>query len=60
MSGKKKSNFMVMLHDGFQHLSYWDKFMPTSDYEGVMMDTHIYQMFNDHVSLSSIFLSSEH
>ncbi|KJA13867.1 glycoside hydrolase family 5 protein [Hypholoma sublateritium FD-334 SS-4] len=44
---KKRSDFMVMLHDGFQRLSYWDKFMPSSEYEGVMMDTHIYQMFND-------------
>ncbi|KAF8200321.1 exo-1,3-beta-glucanase [Pholiota molesta] len=50
LSGKKQSNIVVMLHDGFQHLSYWNDFMPEDKYEGVMMDTHIYQMFNDHDS----------
>lgn len=39
---------MVLIHDAFQHLSYWNNFMPKDQYEGVMMDTHIYQMFNDH------------
>ncbi|PPQ82283.1 hypothetical protein CVT25_008433 [Psilocybe cyanescens] len=51
LGGKKKSNFIVMLHDAFQHLSYWNNFMPNNTYDGVMMDTHIYQMFNDHASL---------
>ncbi|KAF8968789.1 exo-beta-1,3-glucanase [Flammula alnicola] len=48
LRGRKQSSLIVMLHDAAQRLSYWDKFMPSSQYEGVMMDTHIYQMFGDH------------
>ncbi|KAH8987334.1 exo-1-3-beta-glucanase [Lactarius hatsudake] len=40
-------NFVVLLHDAFQPLSYWNNFMPQQQYDGVAMDTHIYQMFSD-------------
>ncbi|KAF8968788.1 exo-1,3-beta-glucanase [Flammula alnicola] len=48
LQGRKQSGLIVMLHDTFRPLSYWNKFMPSPQYEGVMMDTHIYQMFGDH------------
>ncbi|KAG6813230.1 hypothetical protein H0H92_013117 [Tricholoma furcatifolium] len=44
----QQSNTVVVLHDAFQPLSYWNGFMvPSKGYQGVMMDTHIYQMFSD-------------
>jgi glucan 1,3-beta-glucosidase len=39
-----------MIHDAFQPLSYWQNFMPSPQYEGVILDTHIYQVFDDGVS----------
>lgn len=41
-----ESNTVVLIHDAFQDLSYWNGFM-TSGFDGVAMDTHIYQMFSD-------------
>ncbi|KAI9511875.1 glycoside hydrolase family 5 protein [Russula earlei] len=47
-----RSNIVVLIHDAFQPLSYWDGFMPQGQFVGVAMDTHIYQMFSyDTVSL---------
>ncbi|OJA19124.1 hypothetical protein AZE42_02153 [Rhizopogon vesiculosus] len=43
----QQSNTVELIHDAFQSLSYWDGFMSSSDYQGVAMDTHIYQMFSD-------------
>jgi len=45
----EQSNTVVLLHDAFQPLSYWDGFMNYNNgqYQGVAMDTHIYQMFSD-------------
>ncbi|KAI9453571.1 exo-beta-1,3-glucanase [Lactarius psammicola] len=43
----QRSNIVVLLHDAFQPLSYWNNFMPQQRYDGVAMDTHIYQMFTD-------------
>lgn len=43
-----QSNTVVLIHDAFQDLSYWNGFM-TSGFDGVAMDTHIYQMFSDAV-----------
>jgi len=40
------SNTVVMIHDAFQPLSYWDGFMTPPNYDGVAMDTHIYQIFS--------------
>ncbi|KAK0189581.1 exo-beta-1,3-glucanase [Armillaria mellea] len=41
------TNAVVLIHDAFQDLSYWKDFMVDKDkYDGVAMDTHIYQMFS--------------
>jgi hypothetical protein len=45
----QQSNTLVLIHDAFQPLSYWNNFMPPPKWEGVAMDTHIYQMFSDDV-----------
>ncbi|THH06679.1 hypothetical protein EW145_g3919 [Phellinidium pouzarii] len=42
----QESNTVVLLHDAFQPLSYWSGFMAPPSYQGVMLDTHIYQNFN--------------
>ncbi|PPQ67919.1 hypothetical protein CVT25_000331 [Psilocybe cyanescens] len=42
----QQSNLVVLIHDAFQPLSYWDGFMPPPNWQGVMIDTHIYQMFS--------------
>lgn len=42
----QQSNTVVMIHDAFQPISYWDDFMPSPKWEGVVLDTHIYQMFS--------------
>jgi hypothetical protein len=39
----------VLLHDAFKGLAYWNDFMTGSGYQGVAMDTHIYQMFSQDV-----------
>lgn len=50
-----QSNTIVLIHDAFKGLSYWDDFMTGGHqaWPGVAMDVHIYQMFsNDQVALS--------
>jgi len=48
---QSSDNVAVMIHDAFQPISYWSGFMQPSDgYEGVLLDTHIYQVFSDDVS----------
>jgi glucan 1,3-beta-glucosidase len=50
----QQSNMLVLIHDAFQPLSYWNGFMSKyTQYTGVAIDTHIYQMFNDQVCPSS-------
>jgi len=44
---KHSSNTIEMIHDAFQPLSAWNDFMPSSQYQGVFMDTHKYQIFSD-------------
>ncbi|CAL1694454.1 unnamed protein product [Somion occarium] len=39
-------NTIVLLHDAFQPLSYWNGFQTAPNWQGVAMDTHIYQMFS--------------
>ncbi|KAB5589922.1 Glucan 1,3-beta-glucosidase [Ceratobasidium theobromae] len=34
-----------VIHDAFQNLTYWNGFMHYPNFEGVMMDTHHYQVF---------------
>jgi len=46
-----------MIHDAFQPISYWKDFMKSPDYEGVILDTHIYEMFS--VAVSSLLSNSE-
>ncbi|KAI0654497.1 exo-beta-1,3-glucanase [Cubamyces menziesii] len=47
----QQSNTLVLLHDAFQPLSYWQGFQTPPNWQGVAMDTHIYQMFSqDEVS----------
>ena len=49
----QQSDLVVMIHDAFQSLSYWNGFMPAPNWQGVILDTHIYQMFS--VAVSSKF-----
>lgn len=42
----QNSNVDVMVHDGFQQLSYWNGKLQPSTYEGVLLDTHQYSVFN--------------
>ncbi|KIJ22034.1 glucan 1,3-beta-glucosidase [Paxillus involutus ATCC 200175] len=41
------SNTVELIHDAFQPLSYWAGFETSPDYDGVAMDTHIYQVFSN-------------
>ncbi|KAL5535974.1 hypothetical protein ACEPAF_4068 [Sanghuangporus sanghuang] len=43
----QQSDTLVLIHDAFQSLSSWNNFMPPPDFQGVAMDTHIYQVFSD-------------
>jgi hypothetical protein len=48
----QQTNVVVLIHDAFQPLSYWDGFMPRGgEYVGAAMDTHIYQMFTNQVRI---------
>jgi hypothetical protein len=53
-----QSNVVTLIHDAFQPLSYWTNFMPRGEFVGVAIDTHIYQMFMDEVSLRSMSLDT--
>ena len=54
----QQSNVVVMIHDAFQPISYWDGFMSPPNWRGVMIDTHIYQMFSVAVCLKLFFFAS--
>jgi len=41
---------LQLIHDAFQPLSYWNGWEHPPQYEGVALDTHIYQMFSGAVS----------
>ncbi|THH03835.1 hypothetical protein EW145_g5968 [Phellinidium pouzarii] len=43
----QESNTLVLIHDAFQPLPYWSGFMPPPTFQGVALDTHIYQVFSD-------------
>lgn len=43
----EESNLVELIHDAFQPLSSWNNFEAAPNYQGVMLDTHIYQMFSD-------------
>jgi glucan 1,3-beta-glucosidase len=58
----QQSNTLVLIHDAFQPLSYWANDFPRSQFQGVAIDTHIYQVFSDEVRVShlhSISLSDD-
>jgi len=42
----QESNTLLLIHDAFQPLSFWNGFMLPPNWQGVAMDTHIYQMFS--------------
>jgi glucan 1,3-beta-glucosidase len=42
----QQSNTVVMIHDAFQSINYWKDFMSSPGWEGVILETHIYQMFS--------------
>jgi glucan 1,3-beta-glucosidase len=37
----------MLISDAFQDWTYWRGYMQPHDFEGVAMDTHIYQVFSD-------------
>ncbi|KAH9980769.1 exo-1-3-beta-glucanase [Russula compacta] len=41
------ANTLELIHDAFQPLSYWNGWEHPPGYQGVALDTHIYQMFSD-------------
>ncbi|KAG6837641.1 hypothetical protein H0H93_004917 [Arthromyces matolae] len=43
---QQQSNTVLIIADAFQGLDYWRGFMPSPQYQGVMMDIHKYQMFS--------------
>ncbi|KIJ66234.1 glycoside hydrolase family 5 protein [Hydnomerulius pinastri MD-312] len=43
----QQSNTVELIHDAFQPLSYWSGFETPPSFNGVAMDTHIYQVFSD-------------
>ncbi|EAU92553.1 exo-beta-1,3-glucanase [Coprinopsis cinerea okayama7 len=49
----RQSDTVVMISDAFQPLSYWSGFMAYPGFEGVMIDTHHYQIFNDELNRMS-------
>lgn len=56
----QQSNLAVMIHDAFQPLSFWDNFMPSPNWQGVLLDTHIYQMFSVSVCYYTEVLTIKH
>jgi len=42
----QQGNTVLMIHDAFQPLSFWSDFMSPPQWEGVIMDTHLYQVFS--------------
>ncbi|KAK7063958.1 Exo-beta-1,3-glucanase [Favolaschia claudopus] len=42
----KQSNTLVLIHDAFQPLSYWNGVLTSPSAEGVAMDTHVYTIFS--------------
>jgi hypothetical protein len=44
------ANTLQLIHDAFEPLSYWNGWEHSPQYQGVALDTHIYQMFSNAVS----------
>jgi len=56
----QESNLVLMIHDSFQPLSFWDGFMSPPNWQGVILDTHIYQVFSVSVRLGLFLPLSLH
>jgi glucan 1,3-beta-glucosidase len=46
----RQSNNIVMIQDAFQPATYWNGFMPPPQFQGVILDTHIYQTFSNEMN----------
>lgn len=46
---ESETNLVMKMHDGFMGVDYWDGFLQPPQHQGVVLDTHIYQMFSDAV-----------
>ncbi|KAF9523909.1 exo-1-3-beta-glucanase [Crepidotus variabilis] len=44
--GGQQGNAVEVIHDTFQGLSSWAGFMPSPEFDGVVLDTHYYEMFS--------------
>lgn len=49
-----ETDLVMMMHDAFMGVDYWAGFLQPPQHEGVVLDTHIYQMFSDAVRAFSI------
>ncbi len=47
---EKSANTLEMIHDAFRSLSYWDGWQRPPQYQGVALDTHVYQILTNDVS----------
>ncbi|KAG8931005.1 exo-1,3-beta-glucanase [Tulasnella sp. 418] len=43
----QQGNLLEVIHDAFQPLGYWNDFANYPQFEGVAMDTHIYEVFSN-------------
>jgi glucan 1,3-beta-glucosidase len=44
------ANTLQLIHDAFESLDYWNGWERPPQFQGVSLDTHMYQMFSDAVS----------
>ena len=42
-----QSNIAIFIHDAFQSPQVWNGFMPYPQWQGVVLDTHKYEVFSD-------------
>lgn len=47
---------VMQMHDAFKGVDYWAGFLPPPAHEGVILDSHIYQMFSDAVRARALSL----
>lgn len=52
-NGNQQGNAVEVIHDAFQPLSSLAGFMPSPDFDGVVLDTHYYNMFSVGVCVSA-------
>ncbi|KAF8204081.1 glycoside hydrolase family 5 protein [Pholiota molesta] len=49
-----ETDLIIMTHDAFKGIHYWDGFLQPPEYQGVILDSHIYRMFT-HDELTQTF-----